>query len=123
MTPRVRRASPPVACAHHADVRDCGTCVAAAHERIVNAAEVRAWAAPTTDEGPLLLAFGDACAAREGHRVMRENGIAAWCSPMCSACGTYGASSEPYVRRVGPCRNPRCPGRRVRCEVPKVRGR
>jgi hypothetical protein len=120
MTARVRRASPPVACAHHGDVRDCGTCVAAKHDSTVNAAEVRAWAAPPTEEDPALFAFDDAKAAREGHRVLRENGIGAYqltaalvaSGGYCVACRGAG---WPF------CRNLRCPGRRVRCELPEVR--
>ena len=122
MTAPVRRASPPVACAHHGDVRDCGTCVAARHDSIVNAAEVRAWAAPPTEEDRTLFDFDDAKAAREGHRLLRENGIAhiPTCSPLrwgmpCPRCGT------PIRHYRGVCERMSCPGRRVRCELPEVR--
>lgn len=122
MTARVRRASPPVACAHRGDVRDCGTCVAARHDSTVNAAEVRAWAAPPSEEDRSLFAFDDAKAAREGHRILRENGIALWqpaslgyLHRRCRGCRTMQPADAP-------CAFAACPGRRVRCELPEVRG-
>ncbi len=120
MTPRVRRSTP---CPHHPDVRDCGDCVAAAHRRAIAAAEVRLHAAPDRDAGKLAaMALVEAQDAQEGHRILRENGIAfipirdpiIWSMP-CPRCGT------PIKHRRGTCERMACPGRRVRCELPGVR--
>lgn len=133
MTPRVRRASPPVACAHQADVRDCGECVAAAHVRAVDTARALRHAAPFESTVDANEALNDAHAARFGHSVLRENGIAFMLAPVegdprpvrvdgrsmphqrpCRACGLLGLCGYP-------CRFSKCPGRRVRCQVPEVR--
>lgn len=119
MSGHTRRAAP-VACHHCPDMRDCGECRARAHVRAVATAEVRELVAPDESKKIAKAARLDAEAARDGHRLLHANGIrvfvvglAFWRAP-CLACGQIG--------EVGAlCRNPRCPGRRVRCELPEVR--
>lgn len=115
----------PRPCDHEADRRDCGTCVAAAHDRACKHLVAVGMAAPATVEAQRAAdtALDDALAAKYGHAIVRANGIAAtveahWpgqsvplcdrCRVCCSVAGTA-------------CRNPSCPGRRVRCEMPEVR--
>lgn len=129
MTARIRRASPPVACGHCTDRRDCGTCSTAAHERAFEHAKACAKAAmygvPFDGSEEAQRRSVDAEDAQRGHRILRENGIALDLvraprlgTIACIACGLK-ASSPLDVS----CRNLRCPGRRVRCELPEVRGR
>lgn len=124
MTARTRRASPGVSCPHERDRRDCGTCVAAAHDRAVMTAEVRLHAAPPEAFDAADAAHTEALDAQRGHRILRESGIAlAVKTPwphLCPACSVRSANENGVVMR---CRNLRCSGRRVRCELPEVRGR
>ncbi len=116
MSGHTRRAAP-VACHHCPDMRDCGECRARAHVRAVATAEVRELVAPDESKKIAKAARLDAESAREGHRLLRENGIA-----MCTSggyCPRCNAHSLPP--KVGVCPSPRCPGRRVRCELPEVR--
>ena len=125
MTARVRRSTP---CPHHPDVRDCGDCVAAAHRRAIAAAEVRVHAAPDQcAEVFASMAMGDAEAALDGFNVLRENGIplavtTAW-PHLCPSCGVRSGyvPGRFAVLGAGICPNSRCPGRRVRCQLPEVR--
>lgn len=115
----VRRSTP---CPHHPDVRDCGDCVAAAHRRAIAAAEVRVHAAPDQcAEVIASMAMGDAEAALDGFRILRENGVPLWqpanlgCSHRrCRACRTMQPADAP-------CAFASCPGRRVRYQLPEVR--
>lgn len=115
MTARVRRSTP---CPHHPDVRDCGDCVAAAHRRAIAAAEVRVHAAPDRDAGKLAVkALDDANDALDGFNVLRENGIPLMPPHRAQACPSCGAPAY----RFRPCSFARCPGRRVRYQLPEVR--
>lgn len=89
------------------------------------AAEVRLYAAPTFEALKVAdAAHTEALDVQRGHRILRENGIAfipirdpiVWSMP-CPRCGT------PIKHHRGTCERMACPGRRVRCELPEVRGR
>lgn len=112
------RAPTRVSCEHEADVRDCGPCVAAAHEQAVEAARTARF--PESETMPVIAALDGARSARAGHAILREHGIALWTDDdiqgwfRCSAC-------HLGMRARGRCTNPTCHGRRVRCQLPEVR--
>ena len=103
------------ACSHR-DLRDCGPCLAEAHQRVTETTAVLVFAAPDGPERDAAIELHlDAKHAKIGHALLWAHGIAVWPSAsFCAACST--------ARTVGHiCRNPRCPGRRVRFEAPAVR--
>jgi hypothetical protein len=107
------------ACSHR-DLRDCGPCLAEAHQRATETTGVLVFAAPDGPERDAAIELHlDAKHAKIGHALLWAHGIAAMVLPshgqsFCRHCNLWQSADVP-------CRDRRCPGRRVRFEAPAVR--
>lgn len=116
MTARTRPASPPVACAHRDDARDCGECLWTEHCDLVDAAMATLRELPPWDAKG---AGAEAIFARTGYALLVDYGIAPTRTVRismvlrCQFCGVVVHEED------APCPYRGCIGRRIRCEFPR----